>query len=816
MKSNSSSASLNQRHSARLTHDESSTQQSTRQPKTSDTCNPLSSKIPSSMSATSSTTIQKRHQSQHHGGRAYKPAELYRTDFITAMKLPNTEILEENSYWIIRDTWRLDWEKGVQVPVKPDSLNIANFKYKPDQYPTYSINQIESNESVSSQPTHKSDVIKIPKKYLCAANDSNYKASIHEAYITHGLVNDTTNTLICKYDCDDMDIHWLNRVNLEFEQMGQELLTRVNMERIIENYELQAYEYLKATIDKLLSYSIEYDEGIVCDVCHLPDSEETNEIVFCDGCNMCAHQACYGIEKIPQGTWLCAPCSFGGSSFKPECVLCPNMGGALKATKNYRNWAHVSCALWIPETGFGNPDKMEPIINLNQIAPARWQLVCSLCKEKRGCCLQCSEKRCHTAFHVTCAFKHNLDMQTILQSDDDIVFKAYCANHRRNRQTKYNYDEEFNEDDEQADEDTNQGEDDEQNEEDDSNDNDEIEEKEKCKKKLKKTLSSSSVDHDDDDDDDDHVSKAHHHHVEHKSHEYDDDFDQNKFLSNLSKMNESERKLQIYKRIQYLNSKFYTPVSLENTEQLLGIKNRLHLEFVFNYWKMKRRFNKSSITLSNHKLLPMPNKALMILGTEQDLLNQSERMLVSRIRMFVNLRQDLERVRNLCYMIVKREKLKRQLFDIKNSLFEKQCDYLLKYSNTLPLGRSGRLKEILQVKNEQCVYDYPELWNSADATAINENSSTKDSKEDSCGSNTSILTKRFNHENNKINASNSNNNNNNNNNNSNNSSANNSINIQNNNSSTSVNELKTKRLKVNEDNIESPNNQIRLRSSSKN
>lgn len=61
-----------------------------------------------------------------------------------------------------------------------------------------------------------------------------------------------------------------------------------------------------------------------------PDSVEGNEMVFCDSCNICVHQICYGITKIPEGSWLCRTCALG---IRPACVLCPNRGGAMKTTR---------------------------------------------------------------------------------------------------------------------------------------------------------------------------------------------------------------------------------------------------------------------------------------------------------------------------------------------------------------------------------------------------------------------------------------------------------------------------------------------------
>ena len=86
-------------------------------------------------------------------------------------------------------------------------------------------------------------------------------------------------------------------------------------------------------------------------------------MVFCDKCNICVHQACYGITSIPSGPWLCRTCNL---NITPKCELCPSKGGAMKATKSGKLWAHVSCALWIPEVSIGCVEKMEPITKISR------------------------------------------------------------------------------------------------------------------------------------------------------------------------------------------------------------------------------------------------------------------------------------------------------------------------------------------------------------------------------------------------------------------------------------------------------------------
>ena len=77
---------------------------------------------------------QNHFKSSRFARHSHKPAELFRTDFITAMKLPDTESLDDESYWVIKDQWKLDWEKGVQVPVNPDNFNTSIWVACNDQF----------------------------------------------------------------------------------------------------------------------------------------------------------------------------------------------------------------------------------------------------------------------------------------------------------------------------------------------------------------------------------------------------------------------------------------------------------------------------------------------------------------------------------------------------------------------------------------------------------------------------------------------------------------------------------------------------------
>ncbi|GAB5364740.1 hypothetical protein AAMO2058_000996100, partial [Amorphochlora amoebiformis] len=100
--------------------------------------------------------------------------------------------------------------------------------------------------------------------------------------------------------------------------------------------------------------------------------------------------------------------------------------GAMKKTTDSK-WAHIACAMWVPEVFFRAGMGMEAIDTF-QVAPRRWMNVCSICKIPQGACLECSHDGCTNKFHLTCGLRRrcHLDFE---ESRGAMVMYSFCPYH---------------------------------------------------------------------------------------------------------------------------------------------------------------------------------------------------------------------------------------------------------------------------------------------------------------------------------------------------------------------------------------------------
>ncbi|XP_070583421.1 protein AF-10 isoform X1 [Erythrolamprus reginae] len=173
-----------------------------------------------------------------------------------------------------------------------------------------------------------------------------------------------------------------------------------------------------------------------CCVCSDERGWAENPLVYCDGhgCNVAVHQACYGIVQVPTGPWFCRKCESQERAARVKCELCPHKDGALKRTDG-GGWAHVVCALYIPEVQFANVSTMEPIV-LQSVPHDRYNKTCYICEEQgreskaaSGACMTCNKHGCRQAFHVTCAQFAGLLCEEEGNGADNVQYCGYCKYH---------------------------------------------------------------------------------------------------------------------------------------------------------------------------------------------------------------------------------------------------------------------------------------------------------------------------------------------------------------------------------------------------
>ncbi|GMJ13824.1 hypothetical protein like AT3G14740 [Hibiscus trionum] len=179
----------------------------------------------------------------------------------------------------------------------------------------------------------------------------------------------------------------------------------------------------------------EEEDGILCDICKSTDGDPKDPIVFCDGCDLMVHSTCYGnplIKQIPEGDWFCNLClaskSEKAKNDKPfSCCLCPTKVGAMKPTTVDGKWAHLVCALLVPEVFFEDPEGRERI-DCSRVPEKRWKGKCYVCRTRKGCVIECSEPKCGLEFHVTCGLSEDLCIE-YKEGKKGAVVAGFCKSH---------------------------------------------------------------------------------------------------------------------------------------------------------------------------------------------------------------------------------------------------------------------------------------------------------------------------------------------------------------------------------------------------
>lgn len=133
-----------------------------------------------------------------------------------------------------------------------------------------------------------------------------------------------------EYDMDEQDDMWLETYNAERKRNDLEPITKEVFEITITKIERE-WHALEKRIPKPNPKppqthrprsssaaavngepSTGEDQDSLCAICDDGDCENTNAIVFCDGCDLAVHQECYGVPFIPEGQWLCRKCQLIG------------------------------------------------------------------------------------------------------------------------------------------------------------------------------------------------------------------------------------------------------------------------------------------------------------------------------------------------------------------------------------------------------------------------------------------------------------------------------------------------------------------------
>lgn len=336
---------------------------------------------------------------------------------------------------------------------KPSFRHFSHFLAFEEDQREIKVNYVD--RTMSNVGYQESDRFELPAKFLVRLSEA--QQAEEEAEVGLRLESDgpVEGHLAApavgnvEYDMDEQDEEWLDVINEQRKSEGVDAIKPAIFEITMTQIEKE-YHALEKRIPKpqprhaQLHRPRSSSQAAVngdpnppgdepdskCSICDDGDCENANAIIFCDGCDLAVHQECYGVPFIPEGQWFCRKCKEIGRG-TPTCIFCPNVDGAFKQTNTLR-WSHLLCSIWIPEVTIANMTFMEPITDVDKVPKSRWKLNCYICQQKMGACIQCGNKNCYLAFHVTCARKAKLFLKMKSQHQGGIdasALKAFCDKH---------------------------------------------------------------------------------------------------------------------------------------------------------------------------------------------------------------------------------------------------------------------------------------------------------------------------------------------------------------------------------------------------
>lgn len=211
-----------------------------------------------------------------------------------------------------------------------------------------------------------------------------------------------------------------------------------------------------------------------CAICDDAEGENSNAIVFCDGCNLAVHQDCYGVPYIPEGQWLCRKCTVSPENTVvshqnyPQPKFLFNDYGSpayfvqMKAALSSKRSTEIGCTScvlfgfqrqglrtmslwnllrgWIKSISSVGSWCVVAYIILEHMLTSLKLKKCSICGIRQGACIQCSKSSCFLAFHTTCARREKLLMpMKSAHGSEPATLACYCEKHLPVRRSAHSF-----------------------------------------------------------------------------------------------------------------------------------------------------------------------------------------------------------------------------------------------------------------------------------------------------------------------------------------------------------------------------------------